>query len=188
MLQPGEQRLVAEARLAVPDAHPGRSPALGVIRPGRQPQDAPRMGRARRPVAAAALPSGQDQLENGAIDPLRQAERLGDQLVFRGGGMPSRAQPACRRARWRSIGRVARRRRRSSRTVRHRIAGPGRRSGSRPRVRRRPARQANLEPGRASAKPQPEKCLNTRLPFVPPNPNEFDTAARIGISRAVCGT
>ena len=27
-----------------------------------------------------------------------------------------------------------------------------------------------------------------RLPFVPPNPNEFDSAARIGVRRATFGT
>ncbi len=35
---------------------------------------------------------------------------------------------------------------------------------------------------------QPVNGVNTRLPLVPPKPNEFDTAARIFISRAVCGT
>ena len=31
-------------------------------------------------------------------------------------------------------------------------------------------------------------CRKTRVPLVPPNPNEFDSATRIGISRAVFGT
>ena|GEM_PF-1164405 len=30
--------------------------------------------------------------------------------------------------------------------------------------------------------------LNTSVPFVPPNPNEFDSAISIFASRAVCGT
>lgn len=40
--------------------------------------------------------------------------------------------------------------------------------------------------------PHPQRVAQTRVkirvPFVPPKPNELDSAARMGISRAVCGT
>lgn len=43
--------------------------------------------------------------------------------------------------------------------------------------------QAQTQDARAA-----QTCRKTRVPLVPPNPNEFDSATRIGISRAVFGT
>ena len=45
---------------------------------------------------------------------------------------------------------------------------------------------------RGGAKRHAMRAVQTRakirVPFVPPNPNEFESAVRIGISRAVIGT
>ncbi len=177
MFESGQCGLHREAHLT--QSHRYATPPIDRFNRGKQRHDAPG-GKALAAIASLAAARGDQYLQHRICV-------LGGKLIcigFHTREVERNSQPKRRRVQGARDGTAKeefdRRRRDRSRTYRDRIEVLDRRSGG--------FRRGVHRRGRVSPAPRQWTLRKISVPLVPPNPNEFDSAPSIAMSRATFGT